>query len=114
MRRPSTPSNYVSLILENKVRVEGVTADLARELEILGGYEETIAGELCWVIQATGPDTLGELLEKLRDQGFLFADGPAGWPPAEVFRDLRDRGHIEGDFQAVTWYGPGKWRVYTG
>ena len=111
--RVSNPSNYVSLILDGKVRARGVTPEIVGELKVLGGYEESIEGDLCWIIPASGDMELGKLLAKLRDQGFIFADEPGGWPPAAVIRDLRDRGYFGGDFQAVTWFRPGKYRIYS-
>jgi hypothetical protein len=106
------PNNYVSLILKEKIRVKRVSKNNIDELKILGGYIESISGDICWIIPASGKTELGKLLARLRDLGFLFADEPGGWPPAAIFRDLRGRGYVDGDFQAVTWHGPGKWRIY--
>jgi hypothetical protein len=107
-----SPDNYVSLILNEKVRAENVSLEMTDELRSLGSYEETISGNPCWVIPASGDAEMGKLLAKLRDLGFLFVDETGGWPPAAVFRDLRDRGYIDGEFQAVTWQCPGKWWIH--
>jgi hypothetical protein len=50
---------------------------------------------------------LPELLTRLRDAGAAFAGAPHGWPPAEVFADLRDKGLVSGAFDEVVFVGRG-------
>lgn len=77
-------------------------------------------GELRTSESSAGPfhySSEGELLQlvgRLIDEGFAFVDEPAGWPPAEVLRELNTRGVFDRSFTAVTWSGPGHFRTYPG
>lgn len=56
---------------------------------------------------AYGPRSqLPGILSILRDEGFAFAGAPSGWPPAEVFADLRNKGLTSGTFNEIIWSGP--------
>jgi len=43
------------------------------------------------------------ILSELRDAGLAFAGAPSGWPPSEVFADLRDRGLVSGPFNELVF-----------
>jgi len=62
----------------------------------------------------TSPEQLGASLERLRDAGVLFLETLAGWPPAAVFEDLREKGRVHGPFDAISFSGPGLWSVRRG
>ena len=49
---------------------------------------------------------LHRILQQLRHDGFAFVGGPAGWPPAEVYEDLRAKGKVSGDFLEIVWRDP--------
>lgn len=51
-------------------------------------------------------EEMGRLASAIRDLGIPFSAGH-GWSPAEVVRDLRDRGLFEGEFLEIAWTGPG-------
>lgn len=102
------PQNFVSLILDEEVQIEHVTADIEGELSTLGGHSVIEGGEI-WIIPCQGDEHLAKLLDHLNRLGALFVDQPAGWPPAAIFRDLRKRGLLRGSFKTVSWTGPGKW-----
>ena len=51
---------------------------------------------------------LAIIFSKLRDIGFTFSGGEAGWPPAAIFEELRDRGLLQGKFVEIMWMGKGK------
>jgi hypothetical protein len=59
-------------------------------------------------------EQLAATLAGLRDEGLPFVDVGHGWPPAEVFAFLRERGLITGRYDAITWNGPGDCRVTSG
>jgi len=99
------PENYVSLIQDGQVRVKRVTPDIAHELEALGGREKRLDHQTVWVLDAADNSSLGTLLGTLRDLGVSFVGGPAGWPPAEIFDDLREKGFVKGEFQEIIWGG---------
>ena len=61
-----------------------------------------------WEVAYGTDEELAHALGRLRDAGFAFAGGQAGWPPAAIFEQLRARGLVEGPFTEVTWLGPGK------
>ncbi len=109
--RRSAPDNCVSLVLDGNVRVEQASPELIEYLRSLGGHEETVAGGAFWVIEAQSDEELGVLLGKLRDEGVIFAGGPVGWTPAAIFKDLRERQLLSGEFREVVWVGGGRWVV---
>ena len=53
-------------------------------------------------ISAAGPVQMA-LMQALRDHDIAFAGGSHGWPPAEVFADLRERGLVHGDFDELVF-----------
>ena len=61
-KRKSVPNNYVSLVLDGKVRVEQVSTDLQKYIIDLGAKEEIINEEICWVFDVSGDEDLGILL----------------------------------------------------
>lgn len=105
------PENYVSLILGGKIRLEHVTEDLEGLIVEMGGKQEVIENRPVWVLNYESDQQLAQLSERLNKEGVLFAGGPAGWPPAEIFDDLRMKGLLHGSFKEVTWTGPGKWFI---
>lgn len=107
------PENYVSLIQDGQVRVKGVTPDIAHELKALGGREKRLDRQTVWVLDAADNSRLGALLGTLRDLRVSFVGGPAGWPPAEVFDDLREKGFVKGEFQEIIWIGSDQWVIRT-
>jgi hypothetical protein len=62
---------------------------------------------------AAAGDAQVRLLQLLRDNGVAFAGGAHGWPPAEVFADLRDRGLVHGEFEELVFNRPGSSTVRT-
>jgi hypothetical protein len=109
-KRKSEPNNYVSLVLDGKVRVQQVTSDMQNFLIDLGAKEETIRGEICWVIDVSGDENLGNLLGKLRDKGFLFSVDQ-GWSPSSIFKKLREHEFVDGEYNEVAWRGFGRWFI---
>lgn len=81
---------YVSLIQNGRVQTSG---------EKVSRFEFTNDAELASVVA------------RLIDEGFAFVDEPAGWPPAEVLRELNEKGILNRSFKAVTWTGPGLFRL---
>lgn len=107
------PDNYISFIQDGELRAEHVTSEMTMTLAALGGSEKQLRKGFVWVLKYTDDASLGHLLGKLRDMGFLFMDEPGGWPPSAVFDVLREKGLVHGKFRAVTWVRPGAWRVST-
>ena len=56
----------------------------------------------------TSKSELAVALTALQSAGFLFADEPAGWPPAAVFQQLRDESLVNGAIRTVSWTGSGE------
>src|ERR1041385_907117 len=106
---PLSPHNYVSLILDNKILIKNVTNDGSSVIRSLEGYKEEIAGEKVWILEFKDELQEADLLSDLNEIGFLFVGGTAGWPPAEIFAYLREKGLVSGRFTEVTWLGSGKW-----
>jgi hypothetical protein len=55
---------------------------------------------------------LAEIVDKLINEGFCFVDEPAGWPPATVLKTLQGKKLLNKSFTAITWSGPGQYRMY--
>jgi len=93
------------------MRLENVTKGLESIVVGLGGRQDWVEGRPLWILDFDGDQQLASLSARLSSEGVLFAGGLAGWPPAAIFEDLRDKGLLQGSFKEVTWTGPGKWVV---
>jgi hypothetical protein len=51
---------------------------------------------------------LARILTSLRDQGLPFVQHSHGWEPGDVFADLRERGLVTGNYDAISWSRPGE------
>ena len=109
MTEVSVPDNYVSLILDRKVRLKRVSPESVKFVQSLGGNQETISDEECWIIEYQDDHGLGELLGILRDHDFLFVGGPSGWSPSAIFMELREKGFVSGDCPEVIWLDKSQW-----
>lgn len=107
---PSRPENYISLIRSGEVRIENVTNQLLTILESLS--INGLHSDFELVLKAPDEQSLSRLLSQLRDLQVVFSGG-SGWPPAEVFADLRERGLVSGEFREIIWRGPGQWFTRT-
>lgn len=54
----------------------------------------------------TSKSELADTLTALQGAGVLFAEEPAGWPPAAVFQKLREESLVSGTIRTVSWAGP--------
>jgi hypothetical protein len=61
-----------------------------------------------FAVQLRDRSELPVLLTQLRDAGFAFVGGSAGWPPAEVFAVMRENGEVVGQFTELVFVGPGR------
>ena len=104
------PPNIVTLILDN-IRLERVTNQVIAAIKEIGAYEDKIQGKTVWIIDFSNDSELANKLHELNELGFLFVGGPAGWPPAEVFDDLREKKLVVDNFKEVRWRGPGDWFI---
>ena len=48
----------------------------------------------------------------LIEKGYAFTDEPAGWPPAAIVQNLKNKGLVQRPFTAITWSGPDDYRTY--
>jgi hypothetical protein len=93
--------NYVSSVHRNSVEIM-TNEPLQAELLGLGAHIDGASGHLPFCSKAE----LAVVLTALQCAGFLFADEPAGWPPAAVFRQLRDEGLVDGTVRTISWASP--------
>ncbi len=97
--------NYVEAILDNEIIVFATERGLASRLKHLGGKRRYfIFGP--WIIKYSYDLQLADLLSSLRDLGIALAGSSGGWPPSAVFENLRERGHIMGEYTEILWHGP--------
>lgn len=77
---------------------------------IQDGRVQTSDASVSWG-EYTSDAELASVVTRLIDEGFAFADAPAGWPPTEVLRELNAQGILNRSFKAVTWTSPGVFRI---
>jgi hypothetical protein len=110
-KSPFSPPNVVTLIQNNKICIENISEQMADALEKIGAHLGKIAGETVWIINYADDTELAGKLFELNNIGAVFVGGPHGWPPAEIYIDLREKDFLKGKFKEVTWRGPGDWFI---
>lgn len=100
MQRP-----YVTDIRERDVIVTDFPDPLP---EWLNAYHPTRLVGSGYRIPTPETSLQAALLQLLRDHGIAFGGATDGWPPAEVFADMRERGLVQGNFDEITFSGPGR------
>ncbi len=115
-RRISPPARVVSVDVEDGRRLVRVRpSNLPRsKLRAAGGrrrWLDWLGGT--WSFESQdGETSLASVFAVLRDLGIAFEGAPAGWPPAAIFADLRERGLITGPYRELTFRGgPGAWEI---
>ena len=73
-------------------------------LKQLGGARSVFGHR--WRLRAETDEELARMLAALRDNEFAFAGATSGWPPAEVFSEMRERGLLDGAFAEIVWRAP--------
>ena len=56
------------------------------------GFRRALLGLGDWQLSCDTDVKLADVFAQLRDADFRFAAGPAGWPPAAAFEELRSKG----------------------
>ena len=105
------PENYVSLISKDLIYLENVSENVVKSLNAINAEMGELEARTIWKITFLSKIELAEKLKKLNELGFLFAGSPHGWPPAEIFSDLREKKMLTGNFKEIKWRGPGDWFV---
>jgi len=105
------PKNVVSLIKDNVIRLEHIANELFDALTNLGGSKGNLLDKTIWTIKCEDDIELAKILSELNKLEVLFVGQPHGWPPAEIFADLREKNLLQGKFNEVTWIGPMKWVI---
>lgn len=108
MNQPQ-PTNFINLIINSKIYIQNVTDDKKEMLKNLGGLLDE--NENIWLIAFEDEKNLAKVLSVLAESRLLFVGGSSGWPPAEIFADLRDRNLVVGNFKEVTWLRKSEWVV---
>ena len=95
--------------MSNFIRLENVTQNAVEAIEKLNAFTDTdvIDNKKFWKMPFLGKVELAEKLKELNRIGFLFVGGRDGWPPSEIFVDLREKKFLKGKFKEVTGRGPG-------
>jgi hypothetical protein len=95
--------SYVTAIQHGTVVIHGVDSRLDEQLSDLSPRHD---GEGLLILSVANSAELPTVLARLRDLGVAFMGAPQGWPPAEMFADLRDKGLISGTFDELVFSGP--------
>jgi hypothetical protein len=98
------PRLIVCYVGDGRVAVRYQEEDCAAILSKLGGRKTNKQSQ--WTYDSLDDNHLASLLAALRDAGVPFEGGSGGWPPAEVFAHLRERGLLQGRFLEAVFRGP--------
>ncbi len=109
----SLPPDCITLILGDRITVKNASLGLIPFPRSLDPDREPQTPGGTWVLTARDEAAVAHVLEQLRDGGAVFVGGDAGWPPAAIFHDLRDRGLAAGSFNEVVWKAKNEWTVRT-
>src|SRR3990172_3408610 len=93
---------FVSSIDGDTVVVACAGREFRRRVAGLGGRRELWSNRMRFPCR--DEFALAGLLSRLRDAGAAFAGAVAGWPPAAVFQELRDKGLVHGPFVEIVWH----------
>ncbi len=125
--------NYVSSIQDNNIVITCSSKDKIKILKAMGaktGWFQTNPWYLnyiflkmmgvkkgwfpknTWYLNYISEQDLVKKLETLRDNGFMFGGDAHGWPPAAVFRQLRQKYNLSGEIIEIVWTGPNKTLTY--
>jgi len=107
----SDPENLVLDIQNHKIYLKNLSNQILEAVMRFGGFQKEIAGQLVWLINYADDLDLSHKLLELNRFGFLFVGEPAGWPPAEVFDNLRKKGLLNEKFKEIRWRGPNDWYI---
>lgn len=78
---------FVETIANREITIVCSDNAHADVLKRLGGSRDLFRPR--WTLRAESDEQLACLLTVLRDNTFAFVGGASGWPPAEVFFDMR-------------------------
>jgi hypothetical protein len=100
-------TSYVGNITESKIEVVCADPLAVRTVRSLGGRQALLffGG---WSLHYSSKRELAAHLAALRDARFAMAGGPAGWPPAAIFEEIRAEGKLVGTFVEICWLGSGE------
>jgi hypothetical protein len=106
MSQRNTPKCYVESIQDRQLTV---LCDDLRGMDVLRelGGRRSFLGKR-WRVRCGDEAEMVMALRSLRDAGFAFVGGVSGWPPAEVFDALREKGELDGRFEEIMWRMPGE------
>ena len=108
--------NYISVINRNATNDGGQVVLHCENKELIEnvknlGADPLISGD--WSIGCSDKKQLASVMVGLRDLGICFVGGPAGWPPAAVFEELREHGLVDGQYKEIIWFGENKIEILT-
>lgn len=98
------PRWVVDSVQNDRVIVRFTDRECPLMLSHLGG--ERGKGVKTWVYRCGSDHEIASLFATLRDLGVPFQGAASGWPPAEIFALLREKGLLRGPFQEALFGGP--------
>lgn len=105
------PKNLVANIVNRKIYLKNISDQTLETIEEMGALLDEIAGRQYWIINYTDDQELARRLHDLNRLGFLFIGGQTGWPPAEVFDQIRKKKLLSEKFKEITWREPDDWLI---
>ena len=104
--------SYVEWVHKEHITIVLRDRKLKEKVISLGGRRQFLS-LLRWNIGFASTEELGNLFSSLRDSDVCFAGGPAGWPPAAIFKDLRKKGLVAGCFNEIIWRGKNEFEIWS-
>ncbi|MCL1089993.1 hypothetical protein L2744_10340 [Shewanella profunda] len=100
--------DFVSFIPVSQVSVYAQIPTLREYLLNIGGFPSQ-GSEIA--VNYSCEQELATIISTLQKLDIPFSDQLAGWPPATVFDDLKDKGMVSGNIKRISWLNPKKYLI---
>ena len=98
---------YVYRIDSKRILVRCQDQEHEEQLKLMG-FNYKIIPPADLQISYVSDNELALLLSRLQEMGVCFLNEPGGWPPAEIFAELRSKDLVCGRIKTISWQGPGE------
>jgi hypothetical protein len=100
--------DFVSFIHPSHITVHAETEALRECISKIGGIASQ-ESEL--VVNYSSVQELVTIISMLQKLEIPFSDQLAGWPPAAVFDDLKEKGIVTGNIKRISWLNANKYVI---
>lgn len=99
-----TKLSYVKLIQSDKITISCEDEVRKALLKILNARSKIFSSNI-WIIKCKNEKVFVNTLQKLNDEGFMFAGGPHGWNPVDTYILMRRKKLVTGKVMEIIWKG---------